>query len=91
MIRQSMEWSIPCNGGQCARCQSPTSPAVREQVLALSAAAAFLLCGLSIILLEGGLFTAVTVGLAAAACAMVLTSGVIDRLDARRLRMCGDL
>lgn len=62
-----------------------------EQVMALSAAAAFLLCGLGVILLEGGLLTAVAAGLAAAAGAVALAAKVLNLRDKRRLRMCGDL
>jgi hypothetical protein len=52
--------------------------------MALAAAAAFLLCGIGVILLEGSLMTAIVTGLVAGGSALVLAA----KLTGRRLKMC---
>lgn len=91
MIRQTMELRTSCMERSCHACRESPSTQAREQLMAAVAAAAFLLCGLGVILLEGGLLTAVLVGLAAGGGALALTVFALDRREKRRLKMCGDL
>lgn len=91
MIRQTMEWSTPCGELQCSQCRSRRSAEWREQVLAMAAAVTFLVSGIGVILLNGGLFTAVAVGLISGGCAMLLASKAMNAVEKRRLQMCGDL
>ena len=84
MIRQTVEWSSLCTEEQCSACSRRDLPAWREQVMALAAAAAFLLCGIGVILLEGSLMTAIVTGLVAGGSALVLAA----KLTGRRLKMC---
>ncbi len=91
MIRQTLEWSTPCSEVQCSRCRSRQSAEWREQVLAMAAALAFLVSGIGVILMNGGLLTAVAVGLASGALAMLLVAKTVDAIQKRRLQICGDL
>lgn len=91
MIRQTMEWSTPCSEMQCSRCRSRQSAEWREQVLAMAAALAFLVSGIGVILMNGSLLTAVVVGLACGALAMLLVAKAVDAIQKRRLQICGDL
>lgn len=91
MIGQTLEWSTPCSEVQCSRCRSRQSAQWREQVLATAAALAFLMSGIGVILMNGGLLTAVAVGLASGGLVMLLTAKTLDAVQKRRLQMCGDL
>ena len=91
MIRQTLEWSTPCGEVQCSRCRSRQSAEWREQVLATAAALAFLVSGIGVILMNGGLLTAVAVGLASGGIAMLLASKAMNAAEKRRLQMCSDL
>ena len=66
----------------------------------MTAAVTFFISGIAVILLEGGLLTAVAAGLMAGGCALLLTGRALDAaekrraLDAaekRRLSMCSQL
>ena len=87
MIRQTMEWTTFCTEEQCSACRRHGDPAWREQVMALAAAATFLLCGVGVILLEGSLLTAVVTGLLTGGGALALAA----KLTNRRLKTCGNL
>ena len=90
MIRQTLEWSTPCSEVQCSRCRSRQSAEWREQAIATAAALAFLVSGIVVILMNGGLSTAVAVGLVSGALAMLLTAKTVDVVQKCRLQMCGD-
>jgi len=87
MIRQTMEWDTLCTEEQCSACARRNDPAWREQVMAVTAALTFLLCGVGVILLEGSLMAAVVTGLVTGGGALVLAA----KLTKRRLQACGNL
>ena len=87
MIRQTMEWTIFCTEEQCSACVRRSNPAWREQVMAVTGAVTFLLCGVGVILLEGSLLTAVVTGLLTGGGALALAA----KLTKRRLKTCGNL
>ena len=91
MIRQTLEWKTPCSEVQCSRCRSRQSAQWREQVFAMAAALAFLTSGIGVILMNGGLLTAIAVGLASGGIAMLVTVKAVDAIQKRRLQMCGDV
>ena len=87
MIRQTMEWDTLCTEEQCSACVRSSDPAWREQVMAVTAAVTFLLCGMGVILLEGSLMAAVATGLVTGGGALALAA----KLTKRRLKACGQL
>ena len=87
MIRQTVEWDTFCTEETCAACTHYRDPAWREQVLAVTAAVTFLLCGVAVILLEGSLLAAVVTGLVTGGAALALAA----KLTKRRLKTCGNL
>jgi len=91
MIRQTMEWNETCMESQCSRCPGHRSAEWREQVLAMTAAVTFFTSGIAVILLEGGLLTAVAAGLLAGGCALLLTGRALDAAEKRRLSVCSQL
>lgn len=91
MIRQTMEWNETCLGDRCDRCPGTRPAEWREQVLAMTAAVTFFISGIAVILLEGGLLTAVAAGLLAGGCAMLLAGRVLDAAEKRRLSVCSHL
>lgn len=91
MIRQTLGWDTPCSEVQCSRCRNRQSVEWREQVFAMAAALAFLASGIGVILMNGGLLTAIAVGLVSGGIAMLLTAKAVDAIQKRRLQMCGDL
>ena len=88
MIRQTMEWNDLCMESQCSRCPGHRSAEWREQILAVTAAVTFFVGGIAVILLDGGLFTAVAAGLALGGCAMLLAGRTIDAAEKHRLWAC---
>lgn len=91
MIRQTVEWNDTCTENRCGKCPASRPAEWREQVLALTAAVAFFVSGIAVILLEGGLFAAVAVGLAAGLCAMLAANRVADAVEKRRAPLCARL
>ena len=91
MIRQSVEWNDRCMESRCDKCPASRPTEWREQMLALTAAVAFFAGGIAVILLEGGLFTAVAVGLAVGLGAMLAANRVADAVEKRRMPLCARL
>lgn len=91
MIRQTMEWNETCMENQCSRCPGNRSAEWREQILAVTAAVTFFLSGIAVILLGGGLLAAITAGLAAGICAMLLAGRAMTAAEKRRLSVCSQL
>ena len=91
MIRQTMEQHVGCVHSQCDRCPASRPAEWREQLLAVTAAVAFFIGGIAVILLEGGLFTAVAVGLAAGLAAMLAANRVADAVEKRQAPLCARL
>lgn len=87
MIRQAMD--IDLRPDPCRRCMENNRSDRRERMVSLTAALAFWLCGLAVVLLEGTLALAVAIGLAAGAASVVLTLLLQRKLENRRLRTCG--
>ena len=87
MIRQAMDHDL--RPDPCRRCKETYRSDRRERMVSLSAALAFWLCGLAVVLLEGTLALAVAMGLAAGAAAVALSLFVQRKLETRRLRACG--
>ncbi len=86
MIAQSMDLE---RRDPCRACRQNRVTDRRERQVSLAAAAAFLLCGLTVVLLEGPLPLAVALGGACSLAAALVTLQVQHKLEARRLRTCG--
>ena len=91
MIRQTMEQNESCARGACDRCPASRPAEWREQMLALTAAVAFFVSGIAVILLEGGLFAAVAVGLVVGGGAMLAANRVADAVEKRHAPLCARL
>ena len=87
MIRQAMDYDL--RSDPCRRCKENYRSDRRERMVSLSAALTFWLCGLAVVLLEGTLALAVTVGLAAGAAAVAMTLAIQRRQENRRMQTCG--
>ncbi len=87
MIRQAMDYDL--RSDPCRRCKENYRSDRRERMVSLSAALTFWLCGLAVVLLEGTLALAVTVGLAAGAAAVAMTLAIQRRRENRRMQTCG--
>jgi len=57
----------------------------------MTAAVTFFISGIAVILLEGGLLTAVAAGLLAGGCALLVTGRALDAAEKRRLSVCSQL
>ena len=88
MIRQELGPYI-CEERPCRRCCAAGDRGRRERLASRLAAAAFLLCGLAVVLLDGGLPAAVLLGLLAGGTALALTLAACEGRTRRRLRACG--
>ena len=88
MIRQTVEWNDLCTESQCTRCPGRRMQEWREQALALTAAVGFFVSGIAVILLDGNLLTAVTVGLAVGLGSMLPAGRVLDAAEKRRQPAC---
>ena len=73
----------------CRRCKENYRTDRRDRAVSLTAALTFWLCGLAVVLLEGTLALAVTVGLASGAAAVALTLAIQRKLEHHRLQTCG--
>lgn len=87
MIRQAMDTDL--RPDPCRRCKENYRTDRRERTVSLAAALTFWLCGLAVVLLEGTLALAVTVGLASGAVAVALTLTIQQKLEHHRLQTCG--
>ena len=87
MFRQAMENDL--RPDPCRRCKENYRSDRRERMVSLSAAFAFWLCGLTVVLLEGTLALAVAAGLAAGAAGVALTLAILRGLENRRMQTCG--